>query len=869
MARRAAALCISLIAFAALAGPASAAPKKSQLRFSATTYSVAENAGDFDVKVLRSGNLSVTTSVNVGVDPTSTAVSGTDYSLPQAPPITVRFNPGVTTQTVHVTVIDNATANSPNKKVVFKLSGATGGAQIKTTTATLAIIDNEGPGTLDFSSPTYSVVEGAGIATLTVKRIGASNLRLSVQYTTQTASSNPATPVTDYTAIPNFPAQTLTFEPGELTKTIQVAITDDSLGESDESVNVALSNPQNLTTPAQAPQIGPNSPAVLTIKDDDVSTFQFQSTLYSVNENGGPATITVNRMGATNLPASIDYTATGGTATAGADYTPIALGTLQFAANETSKSFTVAITDDSADEPNETVDLTLRSGATAVDTSTLSIIDDDQPDESVQFSDTTYSVNEAVADDATPANRVARITLTLSHALAGDVSINFSSSDGTATAGQDYTSATNQVVTFTAGQTSRTVDVPILPDTDSEDPETINLALSSPTGTNLLLGAPSAATLTIVDNDPTGDLEFESLGYDVKETDGNASVTVRRVGGSSGSVTVDYTTSDGTAHSGSDYTATSGTLTFNSGQTEASFNVPVTWDGAAESLETISVALSNPGGGANLAPNDAAVIRVADDGASGPLRFTAADIGAGESDGSVTLNVTRSGGSLGGPVSVDYATADGSAVAGADYTSTSGTLTFAAGEVTKSIVVPVIGDSVHEDTETFTVAISNAAGGAGLGTPQSATVTVVDDDANGNGTGSGPDLQSTPSNPNPSGSQTAPTDKTAPRLTLTAKAVQKAIKAKAVKFVASCDENCKLAAVVTTGKGTRSITLGKTAGAAAKGARKALKVRISKKALAKLAKSLKRGKAKVTIRVSATDAAGNKTVAKRVLTVKA
>src|SRR6185369_12761833 len=114
-----------------------------------------------------------------------------------------------------------------------------------------------------------------------------------------------------------------------------VAIADDSNAEGPENVDVVLSNPKNLTAGA-APQIGPNGPAELTINDDDVSTFRFSAPAYSVHEDdaAGDATITVNRSGATNVPASVDYATSDGTATvAGSDYTS-ATGTLSFAAGE-------------------------------------------------------------------------------------------------------------------------------------------------------------------------------------------------------------------------------------------------------------------------------------------------------------------------------------------------------------------------------------------------------------------------------------------------------------------------------------------------------------------------------------------------------
>src|SRR3954453_3090129 len=415
----------------------------------------------------------------------------------------VTFAPGETSKTIPVTIVDNSTANAPNKTIVFKLSSAApAGTQLKNNPTTVTIVDDEGPGQIDFSSNAYTVLESGGFATITVTRTGASNLSESVQYATAAAASSPATPTADYTPI-STPA-TLTFAPGEMSKTFQVQITDDSNAESPENVKGVLSNPQNLSGGA-APTLGANNPATLTINDDDVSTFSFQSSLFSVGESGGSATITVVRGGATNIAASVNYSTSNGSALAGSDYTATT-GTLNFAAGQTVKTFNVPILGDTTDEPNETVNLALSSGAT----SQLSIVDDDAPNESVQFSDTSYSVNEA---DGT-----ATITVTLSHALAADTTVHYATSDGTATAGSDYTGQSG-TLTFTAGQTQKTFQIPILnPATpDPEDDETINLTLTTP-GTSLVLGDPSVATLTIVDDDPPGVIDFKSLTYSVSET---------------------------------------------------------------------------------------------------------------------------------------------------------------------------------------------------------------------------------------------------------------------------------------------------------------------------------------------------------------
>ncbi len=94
---------------------------------------------------------------------------------------------------------------------------------------------------------------------------------------------------------------------------------------------------------------------------------------------------------------------------------------------------------------------------------------------------------------------------------------------------------------------------------------------------------------------------------------------------------------------------------------------------------------------------------------------------------SLTVTVTRTGGSL-GDVSVDYASSDGWALAGEDYQATSGTLGFADGETSRSIIVTILNDDQTEDDEDFTLTLSNPQGGAGLGAPQSALVTILDDD---------------------------------------------------------------------------------------------------------------------------------------------
>ena len=351
-------------------------------------------------------------------------------------------------------------------------------------------------------------------------------------------------------------------------------------------------------------------------------------------------------------------------------------------------------------------------------------------------------------------------------------------------------------------------------------------------------------------------IDFKSLHYDVDETDGQATVTVERLGGVGGAVSVDYQTSDGSATAGSDYAATSGTLNWAAGDSaDKTFTVPVTWDGRAEGTESISLALTNPGGGADLGPNTAAVIRIGDDGASGPLALSSNAYSVGEADGVVTITARRSGGSLGGPVTVHYATSDGTATAGSDYAAASGTLTFGPGEAAKSFTVHVTNDSAHEGDETFQVTLSNAGGGASLGSPAGATVTIADDDAAATG-------HRHAAGDSARGRQDrAATD--ARREEDPARAEDQAAQA-----VGPLQRAVQARRRREGPDRQKKVVLRRAKATAASGTTTKIKLKLSKKARGKLRKAMKHGKAKVILSVRATDAAGNTTAASRRVTVK-
>ena len=207
----------------------------------------------------------------------------------------------------------------------------------------------------------------------------------------------------------------------------------------------------------------------------------------------------------------------------------------------------------------------------------------------------------------------------------------------------------------------------------------------------------------------------------------NGTVGVNRSGPLTGTSTVHYSTSDGTAIAGLDYTATSGTLTFGPGVAALSFNIPITQDSINEPTEFFNVTLDSPTG-ATLGTPSTGTFGILDD--DPPPSISIANVSQAEGNsGTTTFTFTASLSAMSGfPISFDYATADGTATAPSDYTAVgSTTLTIPAGAAGGTFNINVVGDTAVEPDETFVVNFSNPVH-ATLATTQ-ATGTIVNDDA--------------------------------------------------------------------------------------------------------------------------------------------
>jgi hypothetical protein len=214
-----------------------------------------------------------------------------------------------------------------------------------------------------------------------------------------------------------------------------------------------------------------------------------------------------------------------------------------------------------------------------------------------------------------------------------------------------------------------------------------------------------------------GTLQFSSATYSANENGVSATITVTRTGGTSGAVGVSYATSNGTATGGAscggsvDYVTTSGMLAWADGDSAAkTFNVTICDDAVFEGDETLNLALSMPTGGAPLGTPNTAVLTIIDNDTA-PGTFSVNDVRVFEGNSgttAATFTVTYAG--TMSPGSVQYATANGTAVAGVDYAMTAGTLNFpSAGTMT--VTVLILGDAAKEANETFFVNLSSPVNG--------------------------------------------------------------------------------------------------------------------------------------------------------------
>ncbi|HEY8956995.1 Calx-beta domain-containing protein, partial [Chitinophaga sp.] len=689
--------------------------------------------GSFAIRLPRGVTAAEDITVNYTV--TGTAASGTDYTALSG---TVVIPAGKDSVAVPVSVINDLiienketviltltngtstsftfTASTTNGKATVNINGDDDNAANRVIQVSKTA-DGAEPGT----NGNFNVSLPAGITAAE---------DITVNYTIAGTAVNG----TDYANL----AGTVIIPAGQNGVNVPVTVTDDQIIEGAETVIMTVTGGTSTSFVFTASTTSGN--ATVNIADDDNTAANRILLVTNTADATEPAT---NGGFSIGLPAgftaaediTVNYTIAG-TATTGTDYTAIT-GVITIPAGQNSIAVPVTVTDDKVIEPTETVVLTVTGGTAASFTftaggtgnATVNITDDDN-----------IAANRvltvAKTADASEPSTAGTFTISLPAGITAseNVTVNYTIS-GTATAGADYTALSASAV-IPAGQNSVTVQVPVIDDQLIENTETVVMTLTGGSSSSFTFTGTGNATVNILDDDNTAANRILAVTAtkDAAEPATNGEFTISLPAGlaSSEAVTVNYTI-NGTATSGADYTALSGTVVIPAGQNSVTVPVPVINDLILESTETVHMTLT-AGKSTSFAftGGGSATVNITDDENTAANRtlmiVKTTDAAEPSTNGGFSISLPA-GIITAENIQVNY-TVSGTAASGTDYAAITGTITIPAGQNSVSVPVTVKDDKIIEVTEgvvmTLNGGTSTSLSFTGTG---SATVNIRDDES--------------------------------------------------------------------------------------------------------------------------------------------
>lgn len=604
------------------------------------------------VRLSRTGDASLPLTVNF------TAVTGTastgDYALV---PAMGSGSQGMITQTIPAGAADldvllNSTVDTTPEgpeTVILQLVGGAGYLVESAGQVTLTILDD------DTSLPSVGVVasvpkmeEGSAVlGEVTFSRSANPSAALTVNYTL----SGSATSGSDFVPL----SGTATFASGSATLAVPITSINDSISESLETIVISLTpNAAYLNMPTA-------SSASVSVIDDDVQVVSVIASDASAKEKdlsvAGTAadtgTFLISRTGDTSQALTVFYAMAGpstGVATAlhGADYEELP-GSIVIPAGQTSAAVTIIPRFDGIGESQESVFLQLGAGPTnyRLGTQNSASLTIDDAEGSVPYVEV-LGVDNAI-EGATPTN--GRFRFSVKGSSTASVTVNYTVS-GTATSGVDYTALSGSVIIPGNGINTSEITVVPINDALAEDLETVILTIT-PSASYQIFGPSSTATAWLYDDEvPTVFVDANVNAYPPTLTENGTGGTfyVSRTGSTTAALTVNYTLS-GTAISGTDYTAPSGSVTIAAGAKGADIQITPINDAVAEGAETIIITLTD-GGGYSTGPT-ATYYLTDDEAPTTTVAFASAGTKALENVGTISIPVTLSAAAT-SPVTVEY-----------------------------------------------------------------------------------------------------------------------------------------------------------------------------------------------------------------------
>lgn len=642
-------------------------------------------AGTLNMTIRLTSPATFPVSVDYGTSDGSATAAANDYTPAFG---TVTFAPGTTVQTVPVT-IGTQLAAAATKYFAFSLGTPSAGATILRTT---------GYGTIGGPTANYHQLQVGDIG-LVRGTSGTSTLAIPVTLSPPSTgtvtvhwstSDNSAVTPGDYTSANG----TLTFTAGQTSQTASVSVVGNTTTFSDKSFLLNLSTATGATIDrTSAYGVISNGNVIPVVSVDSVAV---------VKPATGTTTapFTVRLSGTSPNPVTVTAATSDGSATSASGAYVGKTVSVTVPAGQLTASVPVTVAGNTLPGPNTYFYLSISApvnGVLAGNNSATAYIAN--PNHAP-----TLSVNNVAAYAPLTGAANATFTVTLSSASTQTVTVNYATSDGSATVAQgDYTS-TSGTLTFAPGTLTKTVPVPIGATTVAHASRYFYLSISSPTNATVVS---SSGTATILDDAVAPYVSVDNPSVPAGVTSTTMNYTVSLTGPTTNTVTVHYATSDGSAVAGSQYTSTTGTVTFAPGVT--SQVVPVTiLPSLAKTADlyfylnlsaptNAIVASPNYGEGTILNTQVRPDLSIGDVSIARPTSGTASQV----------FTVTLTPASL-STVTVNYTTADGTAHAPTDYTTTTGALTFAPGTTSQTVTVPVKGNAASTADLYYSVNLSAA-----------------------------------------------------------------------------------------------------------------------------------------------------------------
>ena len=681
---------------------------------------VLENRGTITVTATVAPASATPFTVTVTASPVAPATDA-DFTLSADPVLSFAAGATASTGTVTIGVVDD---DVPEPSDVVTVSGAVSDPAVtapEDVTLTIANDDVDVPFDITVAAPA-AVAEDAGTASVTVTLTTQENVAPTIGTAVFFSRGGTAEDGDDYTSPVTVPPTLVTTlavsafsQNADGTAWVAqtmftIGIVDDGLDEADETIVFRIAT-QNDAAPDQT----------ITITDDDAPpSVSFGAASYAVDEGGSVevAVVLSARSGRERVEVPLAHEGEGGAALPD-DYSGVP-AEVTFAAGETERKFTIEAPADAYAETGEGVALsfgTLPDGATAgsVAEATVSLND---VAVTVSFEQAAYTAAEGGSNVA--------VALTLTPALSHVLRVTMVAQHGAGATAADYRGIEDgRDALFTAGQTHSRFDVTATDDALDEADETVTLGFTFATSdTGLTKGSVAEATLTLTDDDDPPGVEDVMAASAVEGEPVQFAVTLTEASGRTVNLGWEVRV-DGVSAAAADFDPfpQDGVLTFAPGDTTRTITVATAQDTVDEEDETFEVRIT-PDGNVDLAGSLTVTGTIEDDDREPGLSVEDASATEG---GAVEFTV-RLAPASGKRVTVDWrASAEPGDTAGAgDFTAANGTLTFTAGQRSKTVGVATARDGIEEEDESFTLTLSNPTN-ATLSTDRTATGTIDGD----------------------------------------------------------------------------------------------------------------------------------------------